>query len=78
MTEKRGRPMGLPRFFFSPDVGFLIQQTDQQDGPPLAADSVQTPEGLVVEAAAGFLIEQADQQGYGRFSLPTQSRRRKA
>ena len=39
MTEKRGRPMGLPRFF-----------------------SLQTP---VVDAAAGFLIQQAAQQGNG-------------
>ncbi|WP_262111623.1 hypothetical protein [Aeromonas sp. Marseille-Q5825] len=77
--------MGLPRFFSlqTPVVdaaaGFLIQQAAQQgNGALLAADSVQTPESLIVEAAAGFLIEQADQQGYGRFSLPTQSRRRKA
>ncbi len=55
-------------------------------GALLAADvwggSVQAPEGLVVEAAAGFLIQQADQQEWGRFSPQTsgegQSRRRKA
>ncbi|MNQ88630.1 hypothetical protein D3C85_1039070 [compost metagenome] len=38
--------------------------------------------GLVIEAAAGLLIEQADQQEWGRFSPQTsgegQSRRRKA
>ena len=38
--------------------------------------------GLVVKAAAGLMVEQADQQEWGRFSPQTpgecQSRRRKA
>ncbi|MNC73873.1 hypothetical protein D3C75_1251450 [compost metagenome] len=47
--RKAGQAYGPAPFFFSPDAGWLVQ----------------TPEGLIVDAAAGFLIEQADQQGYG-------------
>ncbi len=47
-----------------PEQGRDDRKAGQAYGPaPLF--SVQTPEGLVVDAAAGFLVEQADQQGYG-------------